>query len=155
MAYDRADWHSGADNFPRDLPAEAGATHIGMFLAWAIVNRLEGEIHRETEQSRDALRAVREREVTGREFLLAQCDSKFWAEDLNDQGNAFADWYYGTGSRSGRYLNDYERALGAGLDSLYRVEDTWASYDRVAAAIDRRYRRWRRHRGRSWFPWPR
>lgn len=153
MAYDRVDWHSGAENFPEDLAPEAGGTHIGMFLAWAIINRLEGGIHRSTEQSLDALRAVRDREVTGLEFLLAQCDEKFWEEDLSDAGNEFAKWYYGLGGTSGPYLGDYDRALGAGLDSLYRVEDTWENYDRVAQTIDRRYRRWRRHRGRAWFPW--
>jgi hypothetical protein len=45
MAYDRADAHYGG-NFPSDLPPEAGATHIGMFLAWVILNGLEGEFHR-------------------------------------------------------------------------------------------------------------
>jgi hypothetical protein len=37
MAYDRADWHYGSD-FPNDVPDENGGTHIGMFLAWAIIN---------------------------------------------------------------------------------------------------------------------
>ena len=33
MKYDDASWHyEGA--YPADLPPEAGATHIGMFLAW-------------------------------------------------------------------------------------------------------------------------
>ena len=47
MAHDRIDWHSGAANFPSDLPDEAGGTHIGMYLAWAITRGLEGKFHRE------------------------------------------------------------------------------------------------------------
>ncbi|WP_441328174.1 DUF7832 domain-containing protein [Mesorhizobium album] len=35
MKYDDASWHSGG-NFPRELPPEAGATHIAMFVAWPL-----------------------------------------------------------------------------------------------------------------------
>ena len=41
MSYDKADWHSGG-NYPADLPSDNGGTHIGMFLAWAILRGLEG-----------------------------------------------------------------------------------------------------------------
>src|SRR6266404_3538306 len=36
MKYDDASWHYGGD-FPEDLPREAGATHTGMFVAWALL----------------------------------------------------------------------------------------------------------------------
>jgi len=41
MKYDDASWHYGGD-FPDDLPDEAGATHTGMFLAWALLSGLGG-----------------------------------------------------------------------------------------------------------------
>jgi len=44
MKYDDASWHYGGD-FPKDLPNEAGATHIAMFVAWCLLNGLAGEIH--------------------------------------------------------------------------------------------------------------
>lgn len=44
MKYDDASWHSGGD-FPKDLPASAGATHIGMYAAWALQSGLAGELH--------------------------------------------------------------------------------------------------------------
>jgi hypothetical protein len=113
MAYDRADWHYGG-NFPSDLPSEAGGTHIGMFLAWAITRGLEGDLHRE--ESAESLRAVREHRMTGRDFLMRECDEKFVDEDLNDEGNAFTKAYYekdGLGS----YLADYEDVLGGALPS--------------------------------------
>ena len=91
MAYDRADWHYGGD-FPADLPPENGGTHIGMFVAWAISHGLEGDLRRE--DSAASVEAVRERRMTGREFLFGACDEKFWEEDLSDEGNAFAGWYY-------------------------------------------------------------
>ncbi|MGN6118448.1 MAG: DUF7832 domain-containing protein, partial [Rhodanobacter sp.] len=43
MKYDDASWHYGGD-FPKDLPDEAGATHTGMFVAWALLSGLAGQI---------------------------------------------------------------------------------------------------------------
>jgi len=142
MAYDRADWHYGGD-FPSDLPPEAGGTHIGMFLAWAITRGLESDFHRE--ESPAALEAVRRREMTGREFLTVECDEKLWEEDLSDQGNEFAKAYYERDGDGG-YLNDYEECLGDTLPSLYHVADTWANFDRLATRLDERYEAWKRAR---------
>lgn len=147
MAYDRADWHYGGD-YPPGLPPENGGTHIGMFLAWAIHRGLEGDLHRQ--ESSGALGAVRERRLTGREFLFSECDEKLWEEDLSDEGNAFAKAYYER-TGAGGYLADYEAALGTGLPSLYHVEDTWENFDRIARIIDRRYAAWKQ--GTSRRPW--
>ncbi len=43
MKYDDAAWHVGGA-FPTDLPHSAGATHIGMFVAWGALNGLAGEV---------------------------------------------------------------------------------------------------------------
>lgn len=43
-----------------------------MFLAWAIINNLEGE--ELIEDSKESLDAVRQRSMTGREFLIKECD---------------------------------------------------------------------------------
>jgi hypothetical protein len=140
MSYDRMDWHYGGD-FPKGLPSEAGGTHIGMFLAWAITRGLEGDMHRT--DSAAALEAVRNRTMTGRDFLMEQCDEKFWEDDLNAEGNAFAKFYYeGDGPES--YLADYEAVLGGALPSLYHVDDSWANFDALAPVIDRRFAEWRR-----------
>lgn len=144
MAHDRIDWHSGADNFPPDLPAEAGATHIGMYLAWAITRGLEGALHRG--ESQTALDAVRERRMTGREFLLLVCDGKFREAELNILGNAFTRSYYGADQPTS-YFVDYDACLGANLPSLYHVADTWENFDRIAARVDQRFEEWRRGRG--------
>jgi hypothetical protein len=140
IAYDRADWHYGSD-FPKDLAPESGGTHIGMFVAWAILRGLEGELHRE--ESPEALEQVRRREMTGRDFLMTECDEKFWEEDLNEEGNAFARAYYDTQGGSGLYLADYECTLGNGLPSTYHVEDTWAAFDQLCPVIDRRFAEWK------------
>lgn len=141
MAYDRADWHYGSD-FPDDVPDENGGTHIGMFLAWAIINNLEGDIHQE--DSVEALADVRERRTTGRDFLFEQCDEKFWDEDLNDLGNAFAREYYSNGEEVGLYFTDYVNVLCEGDDEkIYYVEDSWENYDKLSPVISRRFEDWK------------
>lgn len=153
MAYDRIDWHSGGD-YPAGLPEENGGIHIGMFLAWAFGQGMAGEVHRE--DSADLLAALQRREITGLEFLLRACDSKFWDEDLNEEGNAFAIDYYSTGDESpfarqhGDYLGDYcdlfnrhAEAHGFEYESTYHVENTWENFERVRAMLDQRLAQWR------------
>ena len=147
MTIDKAEWHSGGD-FPEDLAEENGGTHIGMFLAWAILNRLNSKYH--DEESAHELQAVRRRRMTGRDFLFQACDGKFWEADLNDEGNAFASAYYlgkdGTGY--GEYIEDYGAALVDDLPSFYHVADTWANYDLLAPLLNRRYAQWLAERSR-------
>ncbi|MEJ7666788.1 MAG: hypothetical protein WKG07_48425 [Hymenobacter sp.] len=47
MAFDKMDWHYGSENFPKHLPDENGGTHIGMYLAWIIENKMIGTLHQE------------------------------------------------------------------------------------------------------------
>jgi len=57
MKYDDASWHYDGD-FPDDLPEEAGATHVGMFLAWAITDDLAGELH--LDDSQESIQKVKD-----------------------------------------------------------------------------------------------
>ncbi len=129
------DWHYG-DDFPEDLPDENGGTHIGIYLAWIINNDLQGEFH--TEESAEALQDVKNRKITGRDFLIEQCDEKFWEEDLNDEGLAFTEFYY-----SKTYFDDYAETLTENLPSIYHVENTWENYDKIALVIAKRFEEWK------------
>jgi hypothetical protein len=141
MKYDDASWHYGGD-FPDDLPEEAAATHIGMFLAWAITNDLAGELH--LGDSQDSIQKVKNRSMTGREFLLKECDEKFTDEDLNEEGNLFAQYYYeGEDDHYGKYLADYEETLLSGLPSMYHVDDTWENFDKIESPISKSYQEWK------------
>lgn len=116
--------------------------HIGIFLAWAILNNLEGEIHQE--ESVEALENLRERRITGRDVLFDECDEKFWDVDLNNFGNALAKEYYGDEGESGAYFTDYIDVLCEGDDQrFYYVEDTWENYDKLAPVISRRFEEWK------------
>ncbi len=135
MAYDRADWHYGGE-FPDGLPPENGGTHIGMFLGWAIKRGLVGNLH--AEHGADAVAAVCDGTLSGRAFLMQQCDEKFTDENLSVEGNRFAESYYDS-----RYLDDYDASLGADLESLYHVQDHPKNHTKIELLLDKRFGEWR------------
>src|SRR5262245_9153966 len=132
MAYDKADWHSGGE-YPEELPPENGGTHVGMFLAWALLRGLEGDLHREG--SADGLDAVRTRAMTGRDFVFERCDGAFTDEDLSDEGNAFASAYYNSEDEEWGYMIDYGTVFESDGPTVYHVADTWENFDRIAPMI--------------------
>jgi tetratricopeptide (TPR) repeat protein len=142
MSIDRADWHYDG-KYPKDLPHQNAATHIGMFLAWIIFNGLESE--EAASQSGAAIEKVRRRLTTGGQLLMNEFDGKFLETVLSDRGWAFTQAYYeGVDDEPyGQYLMDFVEATDdADLPSAYHVEDSWENYDRVAAYIDAAYAYW-------------
>src|SRR5678815_4758133 len=90
MKYDDASWHSDGD-FPADLAPEAGATHIGMYVAWLLLQGMAGE--ELVDDMKDELHALTQRTMTPGQFLLV-CDGKFLDDMVNDEANAFTLEYY-------------------------------------------------------------
>lgn len=137
MKYDDASWHYGGD-FPKDLPDEAGATHAGMFLAWALHSGLAGEFF--TVDFPEDMSKLLSRSVTPGRFFLDACDGKFTSEELNDVGNRFAAAYYDM--QKGQFLADYEATVGGSLPTLYHVSDSWETYELLRPVFDRRFKEW-------------
>ena len=152
MSYDRADFDYSTEANP--LPKGHAATHIGMFLAWAVINELHSDFLRDHYE--ELLAKLRRREITGRQFFEAACSERFSERDLNEEGNTFAQHYYvdETGKR-GAYFADYKKVLTAGLPSFWHVADTWENYAKIAAVISRRYEEWKNpsRRKRWWQFW--
>ncbi|MFI2567087.1 hypothetical protein ACH473_01355 [Cellulosimicrobium funkei] len=145
--YDDASWHFDGEGYPPEAGPEAGATHIGMFLAWAA---LAGHVSPELEEdSEDELAALRERTTTPGAFVHESCDGKLVDVDLDDVGAAFASAYYAGDDEDeddgGLYLEDYVDAVSPGdgePEDVYRVPDTWETYELVAPLIDARFTQW-------------
>src|ERR1700761_6880566 len=135
--YDDASWHSEGE-FPKDLPDDAAATHIGMFAAWAFLNGHAGALH--TEDFADDLAALRQREITPGAYLLRACDGKLTSEDFDDTGNAFARAYY---EPQKLYLADYDEILSRDLPTPYHVADSWQNFDRFSPRIAQRFAEWK------------
>ena len=149
--YDDASWHYGGD-FPKDLENENGATHIGMFLTWCIDNDLISEF--QIEESERDIENVKNRTLTGAEFLINNCDEKFTDEDLNDTGNQFATSYYNEDTEFSKafstYFHDYQMTFekifndkGLILDSFYHIENSWENYESIKPIIDKRFVQWK------------
>jgi hypothetical protein len=137
--YDDAKWHYGGD-FPSDLPPEAGATHIGMFFAWAILNGLGSEEGLMVGR-KELLSLLRDRLLSPAQIFTRASDNKFLSDDLSDEGNTFAAAYY---ENSNGYIADYDEIFGGTLASLYHVNDSWENFDRLRPKLDSRLDEWRR-----------
>jgi hypothetical protein len=148
VPYDRADFDYSSEEQP--LPKGHAATHIGMFLAWAVFNGLENDWHRQ--HSDELLARLRRREMTGREFFEAACKEQFAEKDLNVEGNEFAEYYYrdAAGER-GLYFDDYKKTLAKGLPSFWHVADTWDNYDKLAPVITGRFQAWKNPPKKRWW----
>lgn len=140
MIYDAAVWHYEGD-FPAGLPEAAGATHMGMFLAWMLLNGEGADRHA------PALGALKARATTPGAWFLAHCDAQLTDADLSDTGNRFAQAYYlfdedrvDEGEPS--FLPDYAKSF-PDADFAYSVPDDWATYDRIAPILAHRFALWR------------
>jgi hypothetical protein len=141
MKYDDASWHYNGD-FPADLPMEAGATHTGTYVAWALFSGLFGEPSDSV--FADEFPELEGRTVTPGAFFLSAFDGKFTDDELTKQGKAFTKAYFDV--EKGKFLADYEATLGEGLPedaSLYYVADSWENFDKLRPVLDRRFAEWR------------
>ena len=139
MAYDKVGWHSGAVDYPDNLPYENGGTHIGMFLTWLIDNDLISNFHKE--DSQEGIDLVRSRVITGRDFLFDYCDEQFGEEFVVPKVLKFVERYY-----NNKYLHDYNILLCNGLNVEYEVENTWDNYKKIAPIINKRYSRYLKYK---------
>ena len=130
MKYDDASWHYGGD-FPSDLPPEAGATHIGMFVAWAFLEGLNNP-----EEDFD-IEPLISRTKTPGAYLFDYLDGKFVESMLNEKGRRFAKLYFSLENEV--YIQDYSRKLLNGLPTLYHVQDTWSNFDILKPMLDNRF----------------
>jgi hypothetical protein len=136
MKYDDWSWHVDG-NFPADLPREAGATHAGMFLAWAVLAGL-GSADMAVDFASE-IENLRARSLTPGRYFLAVCDGKLTDSDLSEEGNAFARVYFDGGD----FLADYKNFVGRDLPSLYHVANSWETCEKLQQLFDRRLLEWR------------
>jgi hypothetical protein len=122
-------------NFETELPNEAGGTHIGMFLGWAIRRGLADP---KFAAIRPALEAGA---ISGRNVLFDRCDGKLMAVDLNSEGAAFAGAWY-----DDHYTAKYRAALALHDDSpdgLAAAEDSPGNQRLVDAFLDIAHAEWK------------
>ncbi len=139
MKYDDASWHSDAANFPKDEPPKSGATHIGMFVTWMVLNGFASdELMADWSEQ---VQMLKPRQVTPGQFVWQYMDGQFSSFDLSEKGRLFADAYY-RAEAGDNYLKAYETAVKGGLSTEYLLPDTWETYAKVSAVVDAAYQSW-------------
>lgn len=134
VTIDDADYHLGAPAFlNKRLNPHNGGTHIGMYLAWIILKRLESFQLRQNFATE--VEEVRSKQLTGRDFLFAHCEGRLTTDVLNKEAQAFTEFYYET-----QYLRDYHELLITKTTGTYTVVDSWANFDRLAVVMEQRWR---------------
>lgn len=139
MKYDDVSWHSGGKDFPKDLPQEAAATHIGMFVAWMVLNDLIGDEFQA--DWAEEIQMLKMRKISPGQFAWQYMDGKFSSIDLSEKGRMFADAYYQS-EVGDNYLKAYGVAIKGDLSTEYLLPDTWQTYAKVSVLIDIAYQSW-------------
>ncbi len=149
IVYDKAKYHFDAENYPKDLPVEQAYVHTGMFLGWIIDNNLfNNEFFDELGAQKD-IEAFKNRQIPATTIYQNLFDGVLTSEDLNDEGNAFAQSYFDF--NKGRYIYDYMKLFGLRPDQNYSVQNTWENYQKVKDMIDQKYKRWKKKKtGNFW-----
>ena len=81
--------------------------------------------------------------------LLEMMDGRLVSDDLNTEGNAFAQYYYDD------YLNDFDIFTESSkLSSAYHVKDTWDNYEKIKRMIDQKCVAWKALVANGWAPQP-
>ncbi len=143
MKYDDASWHYDGD-FPEELPNEKGATHIGMFFAWCLLNGLGSECH--LEEFEDEFNELKNEKIIPGQYFINTCDEKLTDEDLSEEGNQFALYYYD--SEDSEFNSDYLTSMDPEdeLETVYHVEDSWENYRTLAAVISEKFKIWKKEK---------
>lgn len=147
IVYDKAKYHSeSVEN--EGLPDGQEFVHTGFYLGWLIENDLldRGFVAEFFEQE---VAEFKTRKLTGPE-VYAGCDGALVNDMLNEEGNAFSQFYFDF--QSGQFVADYQRAFSvSGGNDFFGVPDTWDNYAKIQEFVDRAYAKWKRSRDKK--PW--
>ena len=120
-----------------DIIWERACNHMSMFLTWAIIKGHCGKVHLDEEP--EAVRQLINREISGTDFFINNCDCKLWREDFSESILPFVDAYYESG-----YLNDYASVTRNKLQKEPLTSSfSWDSYEVYEKMIDHAYKHWK------------
>lgn len=130
--YHDAGWHYGSDDYPPALATRHASTHIGMFIVWAYDAGLLRLEDMRSDIGKGWFEELRRGEGSFGQMTEDFFDGKLNADDLTDEGWAFADWYYD------RYLTEFTDFLPADAASPYLLPDNIDSFRKISALLDKR-----------------
>lgn len=105
--------------------------HIGFFMAWVIKHDFISEEHKDNE----GIAKVKEETMTGTEYLVEYCDTKFLSDDVAEPLIPFIKEYY-----EKRYFHDYcDWVINELCDLPMEFIGTWEEYHEFESIIDKAY----------------
>ena len=130
MTIDRIDrhWEAITDEISDDEHWERSGAHIGYFMEWAYKKGFAPD-NPETHDVEEYKKVVNSKK-NGLQFLIENCDAKFWEEDLSEQGQKFAKFAYDT------YLHNFETIVG---HEAYTTKYNQQDLNNVSAYLDKVY----------------
>ena len=125
---DDVKWHLGGDS--EGATRENAATHIGMFLAWAIARGLASPRHYDRRSV--WVRRLAAKAVTPGRYFLRTCGGPLGRSEFSPDGWRFAKATYDD------YLDDFGCMFAdpASPTSPYDVPDAWEVYEEIAEELD-------------------
>lgn len=134
---DDARVHFRIGGFTMFMPLEQAYLHIGIFLGWVIERKLYSEFFEE--EGETAIFRFKNKAISC--IILGELwDGVVSYDQLNEEGAAFAKYYYA----SGKYIEDYKTTLAEGLISMYYVEDSMENYNTMKKVINKRFSAWKK-----------
>ena len=110
-----------------DTQWEIAGAHIGYYIEWAYK---KGFTPMEEDNENEGALEVVIGDVSGIEYLIEYCDTKFLDSDLSPEGLAFTTFVYDT------YLTDYEKIIGCKpFTQLYNPQHL----EKVSLYLDKAY----------------
>lgn len=113
-----------------------------MFVVWCWLNGMMGEEHQDA--ASEIQESIAARKDTPGDILIRYRDEKFSADDLTDEGNAFARDYYDYHSTdwAPKYYNDLAELVPPETPTNYHLPDSWVTFDMIAKVLKERFREW-------------
>lgn len=107
-----------------ELIWEYSANNIAIFLTWLIDNDFLSDIHKDLEKD---IQMVKERKMTGYDYLLNNCELSLTREDISENIIDFVDEYY-----NHNYIHDYCSYIEYTLKKeVFETKFSWDDYYKI------------------------
>ncbi len=132
--FDKAEYHIET-MLEEGLSEDQAYVHIGLFFAWIINNDLTSEYF--NDENAEEIKLHKNREISPCQ-IFKDWDGVLIGEQLNKLGYNFTLNYYDQ-----KYLDDYQKGLKISDDELFKVQDSWESYDMLKKVLDKAFKKWK------------
>ena len=111
--------------------------HITLFMTWIVLHDFANEWH--YKDNSDKVKQLKNREISGYEYLSECCDNQMSRDDLSDDILDFVDAYYDTD-----YLDDYADFMDNVVKKeLFQTEFAWDDYDMFEGILNTAYQKFK------------